>query len=125
MADRPIVIGPFGKFRGRDRKTWETFVGEGVRSILSQLIKLPIGLPIAVGIAFGAKLQKKVFRVYCVVGDGEMQEGSMWEAIQVAVKYKLSNLTIIVDNNGLRNRDVDNESQSPNLVYQIPCPMQK
>jgi transketolase len=63
------------------------------------------GLPMAVGIAFGAKLQKKTYRVYCVVGDGEMQEGSMWEAIQFAVKHELSNLTIIVDNNGLQAMD--------------------
>lgn len=63
------------------------------------------GLPIAVGIAFGAKLQNKNFRVYCVVGDGEMQEGSNWEAIQYAVRHKLVNLTIIVDNNGLQAMD--------------------
>lgn len=43
------------------------------------------GLPIAVGIAFGAKLQNKSYRVYCIVGDGEMQEGSNWEAVQFAV----------------------------------------
>ncbi len=63
------------------------------------------GLPIAVGMAFGAKLQKKDYRVYCVIGDGEMQEGSMWEAVQFAVKYKLSNLTIIIDNNRLQAMD--------------------
>jgi len=63
------------------------------------------GLPLAVGVAFGAKLQNKDYRVYCVIGDGEMQEGSMWEAIQFAVKHRLSNLTIIVDNNGLQAMD--------------------
>ncbi len=63
------------------------------------------GLPIAVGIAFGAKLQKKEYRVYCIVGDGEMQEGSCWEAIQFAVKHKLSNLTIIIDHNRLQAMD--------------------
>ncbi len=63
------------------------------------------GLPIAVGLAFGAKLQNKDYKVYCVVGDGEMQEGSMWEAIQFAAKHKLSNLTIIIDNNGLQAMD--------------------
>ncbi len=63
------------------------------------------GLPIAVGMAFGAKLQNKDYRIYCVIGDGEMQEGSMWEAVQFAVKYKLSNLTIIIDNNGLQAMD--------------------
>lgn len=63
------------------------------------------GLPVAVGIAFGAKLQNKNYRVYCLVGDGEMQEGSMWEAVQFAAKHKLSNLTLIVDNNGLQAMD--------------------
>ena len=63
------------------------------------------GLPIAVGIAFGAKLQNKNYRVYCIVGDGELQEGSNWEAIQFAVKHKLSNLTVIVDNNKLQAMD--------------------
>ena len=63
------------------------------------------GLPIAVGLAFGAKLQNNRYRIYCVVGDGEMQEGSMWEAIQFAVKHKLSNLTVIVDNNRLQAMD--------------------
>lgn len=63
------------------------------------------GLPIAVGLAFGAKLQHKSYRVYCVVGDGEMQEGSNWEAIQFAVKHKLSNLTVIIDHNRLQAMD--------------------
>ena len=63
------------------------------------------GLPIAVGIALGAKLQGKKFKVYCMVGDGEMQEGSMWEAVQFAAKHKLDNLTVIVDNNGLQAMD--------------------
>ena len=63
------------------------------------------GLPMAVGIAFGAKLLNKRYRVYCIVGDGEMQEGSMWEAVQFAVKHKLSNLTVIIDQNGLQAMD--------------------
>ena len=63
------------------------------------------GLPMAVGIAFGAKLQNNRYRIYCVVGDGEMQEGSMWEAIQFAVKHELSNLTIIIDKNRLQAMD--------------------
>lgn len=63
------------------------------------------GLPMAVGIAFGAKLQNKKYRVYCIAGDGEMQEGSNWEAIQFAVKHKLSNLTVIIDHNKLQAMD--------------------
>lgn len=63
------------------------------------------GLPMAVGIAFAAKLQKKNFRVFCLVGDGELQEGSNWEAFQFAVKHKLDNLIIIVDANRLQAMD--------------------
>ncbi len=63
------------------------------------------GLPMATGIAFGARLQHKNYRVYCIVGDGEMQEGSNWEALQFAVKHNLSNLTIIIDCNSLQAMD--------------------
>ncbi len=63
------------------------------------------GLPMAVGIAFGAKLQDKMYRIYCILGDGEMQEGSNWEAIQFAVKHELSNLTVIIDYNTLQAMD--------------------
>lgn len=63
------------------------------------------GLPIAVGEAFGAKLQKKSFHTFCVIGDGEMQEGTTWEAIQFAVKHQVNNLTIIIDDNRLQAMD--------------------
>lgn len=63
------------------------------------------GLPIAVGEAFGAKLQKKSFHTFCVIGDGEMQEGTTWEAIQFAVKHEVNNLTIIIDDNRLQAMD--------------------
>ena len=61
------------------------------------------GLPIAVGIAFGYKMRDQLERkVYCVVGDGEMNEGSMWEAMMFAEHYQLSNLVVIVDANGFQ-----------------------
>ncbi|MCX5712622.1 MAG: thiamine pyrophosphate-dependent enzyme, partial [Candidatus Omnitrophica bacterium] len=63
------------------------------------------GLPIAVGQAFGAKLRKKNFHTFCILGDGEMQEGTTWEAIQFAVKHEIDNLTIIVDDNRLQAMD--------------------
>ena len=59
----------------------------------------------AAGIAFGAKLRNLQYKIYCIAGDGEMQEGSNWEAIQFAVKYKLNNLIIVVDCNGLQAMD--------------------
>jgi len=63
------------------------------------------GLPIAVGQAFGAKIQKKNYHTFCVIGDGEMQEGTTWEAIQFAVKHEINNLTIIIDDNRLQAMD--------------------
>ena len=63
------------------------------------------GLPIAVGIAFGAKSQGKPYHTFCVVGDGELQEGSSWEALQFAVKHGIDNLTIIIDFNCLQAMD--------------------
>jgi len=63
------------------------------------------GLPMAVGLAFGAKLQNKRYHTFCVIGDGEMQEGTTWEAIQYALKHEINNLTIIVDDNRLQAMD--------------------
>jgi len=63
------------------------------------------GLPIAVGLAFGAQLQAKKYHIFCVVGDGELQEGTTWEAAQFAVKHEIDNLTLIVDHNRLQAMD--------------------
>ncbi|MBM7713720.1 transketolase [Bacillus thermophilus] len=60
------------------------------------------GISGAVGIALGAKLQHKDFRTYCMVGDGESQEGQVWEAADVASKYGLDNLVAILDYNKLQ-----------------------
>jgi transketolase len=57
------------------------------------------GMPMAVGMAMGAKMQNKPFYTYCVVGDGELNEGSNWEAAMTAAHYKLSNLLVFVDRN--------------------------
>lgn len=57
------------------------------------------GLPVAVGMALAAKLQKKTHKVYCMMSDGDMNEGSSWEAIIFAAQQKLSNLVGIVDYN--------------------------
>ncbi len=57
------------------------------------------GLAMAVGMAWALKQQKKDSRVFVLTGDGELQEGVVWEALQAAAKYRLNNLVIIVDNN--------------------------
>ena len=60
------------------------------------------GISAAVGMALGAKLDNKDFRVYTLLGDGEIQEGQVWEAAMFAGHRKLDNLVVIVDNNGLQ-----------------------
>jgi len=60
------------------------------------------GLSVAVGMALAAKMDGKTWRVYSVHGDGEMQEGSIWEAAMSAAHYKLDNLISFIDRNGLQ-----------------------
>ena len=60
------------------------------------------GCSIAVGMALGAKHQGQDVKVYTLLGDGECQEGQIWEAFMSAAHYKLDNLTVIIDNNGLQ-----------------------
>ncbi len=60
------------------------------------------GLSVANGMAIAGKLDNKNYRVYCILGDGELEEGQIWEAAMAANKYKLDNLCVIVDNNNLQ-----------------------
>lgn len=60
------------------------------------------GISAAVGMALSAKLSGESYRVYTLLGDGEIQEGQVWEAAMLAGHRKLDNLTVIVDNNGLQ-----------------------
>lgn len=60
------------------------------------------GISAAAGMALAAKYQKKDCRVYTLLGDGEIQEGQVWEACMLSSHYKLDNLCVIVDNNGLQ-----------------------
>ena len=60
------------------------------------------GLSAANGMAIAGKLNNKDYRVYCIMGDGEIEEGQVWEAAMASNKYKLDNLCVIVDNNNLQ-----------------------
>ena len=64
------------------------------------------GFPIAVGAAMARKILKKDGRVFCVIGDGEANEGTIWESCMVASKNKLNNLVCIVDNNNSQIRSL-------------------
>ena len=60
------------------------------------------GLSAANGMAMASKLDKQGVRVYCLLGDGEIEEGQVWEAAMSSSKYKLDNLCVVVDNNNLQ-----------------------
>jgi len=74
------------------------------------------GISAAAGMALGAKLQNKSFRVYTLLGDGEIQEGQVWEAAMFAGAKNLDNLVVIVDNNGLQ---IDGKIEDVNSPYPI------
>ena len=60
------------------------------------------GLSVAVGMAIASKMDREGCRIYCLLGDGEIDEGQIWEASMAASKNKLDNLCVILDNNGLQ-----------------------
>ena len=75
------------------------------------------GVSVAVGMALAAKYQGKSTRVYTLLGDGEIQEGQVWEALMSAKHYGLDNLCVIIDNNGLQIDGKISDVMSP---YPIP-----
>ena len=74
------------------------------------------GISVACGMALAGKLNKKDYHVYTVLGDGEIEEGQVWEAAMFAAHYKLDNLTAIVDNNGLQIDGTLSEVCSPEPI---------
>lgn len=75
------------------------------------------GMPIAVGMALGARMRGESWRVFVLVGDGELQEGSNWEAAMCAQQYKLDNLVVIVDRNRIQQGDF-----TENTIRMEPLP---
>ena len=76
------------------------------------------GISTAVGMALAGKIDKKDYRVYTILGDGELEEGQVWEAAMCASHYKLNNLTAFVDFNGLQ---IDGDV----TAVMNPCPIDK
>lgn len=102
LADRgffpPEELDTLGKYQS-------PFIGHPTRSvpgIEQNTGALGHGLSVAVGMALAAKLDQRRYRVFTLLGDGELDEGSNWEASLAAAHYKLDNLTVIVDRNGLQ-----------------------
>ena len=74
------------------------------------------GLSVAVGMALAERLDKKDTDIYCIMGDGEIQEGNIWEAAMAASQYKLGNLCAVVDCNGLQ---IDGKVKDIMNVYPV------
>lgn len=82
------------------------------------------GLSPGLGMALGARLLGKSFRTYVILGDGESQEGQVWEAAFVAARYRLDNLTAILDYNGLQQYGWRN-APGEHMLTPIENPAQK
>lgn len=102
LADRgffpPEELDTLGKYQTR-------LIGHPTRSVPGveqNTGALGHGLAVAVGMALAAKLDRRSYRVFTLLGDGELDEGSSWEASMAASHYKLDNLTVVVDRNGLQ-----------------------
>ncbi|MBA3065539.1 transketolase [bacterium] len=92
-------------------------VNKGLPGLEASTGSLGQGLSVAGGMALAFKLNGTANRAYCLMGDGELDEGSVWEAAMSAAHYKLSNLCAIVDNNGLQ---IDGAVEDVMNIYPLP-----
>ena len=95
VEELATFLKPLSKLNGHPNRNY-------VRGVEANTGPLGHGLPIAVGHALSAKLDVSQRRTYVLVGDGELQEGSNWEAMMAASHYELDRLTVIVDRNRLQ-----------------------
>lgn len=80
----------------------EGHVHKGIPGVESSTGSLGQGLGVGVGMALAARLDHKDYRTYVMIGDGEIEEGNIWESLMAGFKFKLSNLTVILDRNGVQ-----------------------
>jgi transketolase len=104
-----VVLADRGFFPEKDLETLNRYgshyIGHPTRDVYGveqNTGALGHGLAVAVGIALAGKMDRKDYRVFTLLGDGELAEGSNWEAGMTAAHYRLDNLTAIVDRNGLQ-----------------------
>jgi transketolase len=104
-----VVLAEHGFFPESELETLgryrSAFVGHPTRKVPGIEMNtgaLGHGLPICVGLALAAKMDEAGYRVFTLLGDGELAEGSNWEAAMAAAHYKLDNLTAILDHNSLQ-----------------------
>jgi len=103
------VLLDCGFYKEKDLMTLNNFnshfIGHPTKKVLGvehNTGALGHGLSVAVGMALGLKMDQKKHQVYALLGDGELSEGSVWEAAMTASKYELENLTAIIDRNRLQ-----------------------
>jgi transketolase len=104
-----VVLADRGFFPQKDLETFNRYgshyIGHPTREVNGveqNTGALGHGLAVAVGLALAGKMDRKDYRVFCLLGDGELAEGSNWEAAMTAAHYRLDNLVAIVDRNGLQ-----------------------
>jgi transketolase len=111
-----VTLANYGYFPKEELKTFRKFgsrlqghVHKKVPGVEFNTGSLGHGLPYANGVALAARLKKMDFKVYCLMGDGEIQEGSVWEAAMSAAHYKLENVCAIVDYNKVQENGPVND----------------
>ncbi|MFA5088681.1 MAG: transketolase [Candidatus Omnitrophota bacterium] len=111
-----VVLANRGYFPKEELKTFRKFgsrlqghVHTRVPGVEFNTGSLGHGLSVANGLALGAKMLNKNFKVYCLLGDGELQEGSVWEAMMTSAHYHLDNVCAIVDYNKVQENGPVNE----------------
>ncbi|MBI4308761.1 MAG: transketolase, partial [Candidatus Omnitrophica bacterium] len=111
-----VTLANFGYFPKEELKTFRKFgarlqghVHTKVPGVEFSTGSLGHGLSFANGIALGARMRGRDFRVYCLMGDGEIQEGSVWEAAMTAAHHKLDHVCAIVDYNKVQENGPVNE----------------
>jgi transketolase len=115
-----VVLADLGFFPVKDLETLcragSKYVGHPTRKVNGIEFNtgaLGHGLPISAGIALAARKDKDPYKVYTLLGDGELGEGSNWEAAMMAAHYRLENLVAILDHNGLQITGPNREVCSP------------
>ena len=87
-----------------------------IKDVYASTGSLGHGFPISVGSALAKKIKGQKGKVFCLIGDGESNEGSIWESFMVASKNKLDNLVCIIDNNNSQIRSLPSESLGDKLM---------
>ena len=113
------VMALYAVLEEKGLMTWnDKLMGHPKRggAILASTGSLGHGLPMAVGLALAKKIKGEAGRVFCLIGDGECNEGTTWESAMVAAHHKLDNLVVIVDQNHSSDRALDTKDLKKKFV---------